>query len=121
MIVPAGADNMTPSPPRALTAEEKQAKMDERNVAICLYYKEGHKLSETASHFKLGRQRVLQILQRGGVWMPYEKSKRDKFLGVQVSEETKAALQKQAESEGTSVSRFVSDKLDEIVAKPATE
>lgn len=104
-----------------MTDEEKQAQMDERNVAICLYYKEGHKLSECSSHFKLGKQRVLQILQQGGVWKPYQKAKRDKFLGVTVTDETKAALQAKAKEEGKSMSRFVSNKLDEIAAgtKPA--
>ena len=106
---------------RAMTPEEKQAQMDERNVAICLYYNGGHKLSETASHFKMGRQRVLQILKKGGVWKPYVKSKRDKFLGLTVTEETKDALRERAEERGVSVSRFVADKLDEMVGNAAKE
>lgn len=89
--------------------------MDERNVAICLYYKDGHSLQQCASHFKMGRQRVLQILKKAEVWKPYVRTKRNKFVGVTVSEETKAALQARAEEHGTSVSRFVSDHLDEMV------
>ena len=98
-----------------MTPEEKQARMDQRNVDICLYYKDGHKLSECASPFQLGRQRILQILQKGGVWKPYEKMKRDKFLGVTVKDETHLALKERAVEEGTSVSRFVSDHLDNLV------
>ncbi len=89
--------------------------MTERNQQICAHYVAGHKLKECASAFKLGRQRVLQILQAGGVWQPYVKGERTKFLGVNVSEETKEGLKAKADAEGKSVSRFASDVLDEAV------
>jgi DNA-binding transcriptional regulator LsrR (DeoR family) len=98
-----------------MTPEEKQAQMEQRNTDICLYYKEGHKLSECASKFRLSRQSIMQIVKKGGVWRPYVKTNRDKFLGVTVSGETKTALEERADEQGTSVSRFVSDHLDNLV------
>ena len=96
--------------------ESKEASAAERrrlrNEAVCAYYTEGHKLSECASHFRLGRQRVLQILQAAGVWKPYEKGKRTKFLGVSVSEETKSGLRVKAEREGVSVSKLADEILE---------
>lgn len=99
-----------------MTDDEKRAQMTTRNQAICDFYKAGHKQKECASKFKLGRQRVLQILQAGGAWKPYEKGDRTKFLGVNVSEETKEALARKAEAQGVSVSRLASDALDAVVA-----
>lgn len=93
----------------------------QRDEAICAYYVKGRKLAECASHFRLGRQRVLQILKAAGVWKPYEKMKRTKFLGVSVSYETKAALKVKAEEAGLSVSRFASDALDAAVGVVAVE
>ena len=89
---------------------------DERNAAICAYYKEGHKLSACAKQFQLGRQRVLQILKAAGAWRPYEKGTRTKFLGVTVSEATKDGLTKMAAEKGTSVSQLTSDVLAREVA-----
>lgn len=89
----------------------------QRDEAICAYYVAGHKLAECASHFRLGRLRVLQILKAGGVWKPYVKTKRTKFLGVTVTPETKAALEEKAEDLGVSVSKLASDALDEVVNK----
>lgn len=100
-----------------MTSDEKATQMAERNAAICAYYLQGRKLSECASHFKLGRQRIQQVLQQAGVWKPYVKSDRTKFIGVTVSEPTKEALQTRAEAEGVSVSRLVSDKLDAMVGE----
>lgn len=86
-----------------------------RNKAICDYYLAGHKLVECASHFQLGRQRVLQILKAANVWKPYIKQSRDKFLGVNVSQDTKDALRERADAEGTSVSKLSSDILERAV------
>jgi hypothetical protein len=97
---------------------EKRAEIDERNARIVDYYKEGHSISECGVEFKLGRQRVQQILKEAGVWKPYEKSERTQFLGVSVSEETKAGLNAIAERRGVrSVSKLTSDLLDEFVQK----
>ena len=102
-----------------MTPEEKKAQRTLRDQAIVAYYNDGeHTLSECASRFKLNRQRVMQILKAADVWRPYVKTARTAFLGVQVSRETKAALQEQAGE--TSVSRYVSDKLDEMVNVTAT-
>ena len=89
----------------------------ERNKAICDYYNAGHKLRECASKFQLGRQRILQILQAGGAWKPYVKTDRTKYIGVNVSEDTKVALKELADAEGKSVSKFTADVLDRVVAE----
>ncbi len=88
-----------------------------RDAAIVAYYVEGHKLAECASAFRIGRQRALQILKAAGAWKPYEKTRRTKFLGVSITEETKDALREKADARGVSVSRFASDALDEAVSK----
>ena len=88
--------------------------MNLRNESICKSYQEGSSIQAICKQFDLRRQRVYQILARGGVWKPRRKTKRTKFLGVSVSEQTKKALQQQAEEQGVSVSRFTSDKLDEL-------
>ena len=98
-----------------MTDDEKRAQMTQRNAAICAYYGAGHKLKDVASHFRLGRQRILQILLAAGVWQPYVKGSRTRFLGVTVSEDTKDALTRKANAEGKSVSKMVSDVLDEVV------
>jgi hypothetical protein len=100
---------------KMMTTEERAAQMAERNTAICSYYQQGHTLRDCASHFKLGRMRVLQIVQAAGIWRPYERGRRTKFLGVNVTEETKDALRRKADERGVSVSRFASDTLDEVV------
>ena len=100
-----------------MTPEEKATQMTARNAAICAHYTSGHTVRECASHFILGRQRIMQILQEAGVWKPYVKGERTKFLGVNVSEETKDGLKAKADAEGKSVSRFASDVLDAAVAE----
>ena len=100
-----------------MTTEEKANQMTTRNAAIAAHYQAGHKVREIASEFKLGRQRIMQVLQAAGVWKPYVKGERTKFLGVNVSEETKDGLKAKADEAGKSVSRFASDVLDAAVAE----
>lgn len=105
----------------AMTEDERKTRMTQRNTAICMYYTEGHKLSECASRFKLGRQRVLQILQNAGVWKPYVKGDRTKFLGISVSEEQKAALQREAVRRGISMSALTADLIKDMLATVQAE
>ena len=98
-----------------MTPEDKKVQMEQRNAGICAYYQAGHKLAECATRFKLGRQRVLQILKAAGVWQPYVKMARTKFLGVSITDETKDALKVRADERGVSVSRLTSDILDEAI------
>jgi hypothetical protein len=99
-----------------MTPEEKAKQMEERNAAICAYYLDGHrKMADCERKFQLGRQRILQILKESGAWRPYVKGDRTKFVGVNVSEETKDALKKKADEAGVSISRMVSDQIDEMV------
>lgn len=111
-----GAEKRVAQKMKKMSEDEKKARMAQRDAAICAYYKEGHKLAECSSRFRLGKQRILQILQAAGVWKPYEKTKRTKFLGVNVTEETKEALKREADKKGVSVSKLASDKLDATVA-----
>lgn len=92
--------------------------MDARNARICGYYDEGHSIAACAKHFVLSRQRVQQILKKGGAWRPHEPSGRTEHLGVTVKEETKTALERKAAEMDppTSVSKLASDALDALVA-----
>lgn len=90
---------------------------DERNAAICAYYKAGHKVMACATHFKLGKQRILQILKKGEVYRPLVTGTRTKFLGVSVKDATKAGLSTMAKKRGVSVSKLTSDALDDMVAR----
>lgn len=94
-------------------------KMKERNAAICAYYKADRSVAACAEKFGLGRQRVLQILQKAGVWKPIDKGARTKFLGVSVKDKTKEELGTLAKKKGVSVSRFASDVLDKAVSTEA--
>lgn len=98
-----------------MTHEEKTQQMLQRNKDICACYAAGNKVAAVASRFQLGRMRVLQILQSAGVWKPYVKSGRTAFIGVNVSEATKAALVAKADAEETSVSVLASEVLDKAV------
>jgi hypothetical protein len=96
-----------------MTPEEKRSKKAERDAEICTYYLSGAKLSRCASRFRLGRQRVLQILQKAGVWKPYVKSTRTAFLGVKIEGGIKEQLKQEADRQGISVSQLVSSKLQQ--------
>lgn len=87
---------------------------EQRDAEICRRYSAGETLSELARCFGLGRQRIQQIVKKGGVWKPYERQ-RDQFIGVSVSGETKEKLKQKAEGKGVSLSRLTSDALDELV------
>jgi hypothetical protein len=100
-----------------MTHEERIEQMTQRNAAIAAYYADGHKLKDVASKFGLGRQQTMNILVKAGVWKPYEKGSRTKFLGINTTSDTKDALTAKAADAGVSVSRLVSDALDEMVAK----
>lgn len=100
-----------------MTDDEKRQQMTQRNADICAYYKAGHKLSECASRFGLGRQRVQQILLAAGIWKPYVKGDRTEFLGVSVSAADKAALTEEAARRGLSMSALTSDLIKDMLAE----
>jgi hypothetical protein len=100
-----------------MTPDEKARQMKNRNDAICAYYSEGHSLPETASKFRLGRQRTQQILEVGGVWRPYTKSPRSEFLGVMIAPETKAAIRDAAQQLGLSASEVADSVLGKALVK----
>lgn len=100
-----------------MTPEEKRAQMTLRDASICAYYEQGHKVSECASHFKLARQRVIQILQRANVWRPYVKNNRNNFLGVSISDDVKTALQEEAKRQGVSMSALSAEAIEEMLTR----
>lgn len=100
-----------------MTPEEKRAQMQQRDAAIVAYYQEGRKLSECASRFRLGRQRVLQILKRADAWRPYVKKNRTNFLGVSISDATKEALRRESERRGVSMSSLSDEAIQKMLAE----
>lgn len=100
-----------------MTDDEKKVQMLQRNAAICAHYETGKTLAATSKHFRLSRQRVLQILKESGVWRPYVKSNRTQFLGVNVSEDEKQALQEEAMRRGMSMSSLTADLIKDMLEK----
>lgn len=98
-----------------MTAEEKQAQMEARDAEIIAFYNAGNKISQCASRFKMSRQRIIQILQKAGVWKPYTKNNSENFLGVLLSDETKAALKALAKERGVSMSSLSSEAIEEML------
>lgn len=92
--------------------------MTDRNTAICAMYVAGSTLQVCAEKYAISRERVRQILRKAGVFKRdrmVEKSDREAFIGVNVSETTKTAVKALADERGISVSRMTSDMLDEMV------
>lgn len=91
----------------------------ERNTEICRLYVEGATLQEVGEGFKLSRERVRQILRKNGVYKKdraVEKSGRDEFLGVNITESDKAALREEASRRGLSMSALTSDLIKDMLA-----
>ncbi len=90
----------------------------ERNAAICQMYIAGATLKTCAEKYAISHERVRQILRKAGVFKhdrQIERSDRDAFLGVNLTTETKDALKAKADESGVSMSRLVSDQIDEMV------
>src|ERR1017187_10100761 len=85
----------------------------ERNATISGHCTAGVTLDALAVEFTLSRQRIRQIVRKAGVWQ--RKTPRGAFLGVDVTDETKAALKSEAEKRGVSVSRLTSDTLEQML------
>lgn len=86
----------------------------ERDAEICAFYAAGHSMRACCVKYKLGDQRITQILRKGGVWLPRVKGERTTFVGAHVTPEAKGKLQQKASAAGKSVSRFTSDLLEEL-------
>jgi hypothetical protein len=100
-----------------MTNEEKALRMEQRNKEICAFYVAGNDLAACASKFGLKRQRLKQLLEKAGVWRPYEKSKRTKFLGVSLTDEDKVALREEADRDGMSMSALSSEWIRQKLAE----
>ncbi len=100
-----------------MTAQDKKDRMDQRDAELIVFYERGNTLTKTAKKFRISRQRALQILQVYGVWKPYVKTDRTKFLGVFVTKEDKKALKAEADRRGVSMSKLSADVIKEMLAK----
>lgn len=98
-----------------MTPEEKRKQMEDRDARICAGYRDGQKISQLASTFRMNRQRIIQILKREGAWRPYQKNGRDTFLGVSISREDKVALEAEAERRGVSMSSLSAEAIHEML------
>ena len=86
-----------------------------RNTLICTDHAAGMPLSLLCRKYNLGSQRIKQILQRGGVWRPREKTDRTEFLGIATDARTKRNLKANADALGISVSDYATRKLKEML------
>lgn len=90
----------------------------ERNEVICSRYTSGETLQDIATSLKLSRERVRQILRKHGVFKkdrPVERSDRDEFLGVNISEADKLALKEEASRRGISMSALTADLIKDML------
>ncbi len=90
----------------------------DRDRDACMRYLQGTTLPELSKELGVGVQRMRQILKRGGVYQPRRDAKRtgrDEFIGINVTEEAKLAIQLKAKEQGISVSQFVSTTLAEVI------
>lgn len=94
--------------------EEQREWMRARDVLICRCYAHGGSITECAAAFGLGRLRVRQILKAARVWQP-PRASRTAHLGVKLRPQTKAALPTLAKRAGVTVSKLVSNHLDQLV------
>lgn len=93
----------------------KNAERDER---ICLRYQAGESLASLSERFGVTAQRVWQILRRKGIFVAGRdgaRTGRTAFLGVTISRDVKAALKREADEKGISVSALVSSKVRQAV------
>src|ERR1017187_101813 len=91
----------------------------ERNATIIGHFTAGVTLDALAAEFTISRQRIRQIVRAAGAWK--KKTPRGSFLGVDVTDSTKAALKAEAEKRGVSVSRLTSDTLEQMLATQTAE
>jgi lambda repressor-like predicted transcriptional regulator len=87
-----------------------------RNDSICAAYQTGLTLAAIGRQFGLSRPRIQQILKKAGVWVPSTKRRRTEYLGVTMTEQTKAALKVEAEKRGISLSALSDETLKEMLA-----
>lgn len=89
----------------------------ERDANMCQRYKDGATMEEIRRETGLSRQRVQQILRQNGLHKSDRKvtSDRDDFLGLNLSKPVKAALRKEAQRRGVSMSALSSDVLKDML------
>ncbi len=105
-----------------MTEGEERVELLRRDAAICAaYVARTSGVRALAKVYRLSRQRVEQILKKGGVWAPHAKTDRTEFLGVAVSKGDKLVLRKEARRRGISVSALTSEMIRERLAVPEAQ
>ena len=87
----------------------------ERNTELCKLYTAGQTLDQLAATFSISKQRVRQIVIKGGVWK--KKTPRPEFLGVDVTKDVKDKLKDAADERGVSMSKLASDIIRNTLEK----
>lgn len=96
-----------------MSNEKFLKKLRERNATICAGFVAGATLAELENEHHIGTQRIRQILHAGGVWK--RGPVRSVFLGVDITPDAKEKLKLVAEEQEKSVSRLVSDAIDNLL------
>ena len=81
----------------------------------------GRPSRSAANDFGLKRQRIKQIVVTAGIWRERLPPDRDEFLGVNLSEDDKEALRREAARRGVSMSALTSDLIKEMLAEAKHE
>jgi len=88
----------------------------DRDAELCDMYLAGATLSACAEKFGISKPRAQQIVRKHGYATRLSQEEpRGAFLGVCLTPESKEALRVKAEEEGKTMSRLVSDAVEEMV------
>lgn len=90
-----------------------------RDAQICRLYLEGLTSTEIGDHFQLSRERIRQVLEKGGVTRVYRRSvqtDRHAFVGVDVPKRVKDAMREEAAKRGVTLSQLALEAFDKYVA-----
>lgn len=90
-----------------------------RNADIGEMFKQGHTQAVIGAKHKITTARVGQILREIGILQAKdpEMTNRNSFIGAHVDKEVKTAMKEAAEQDGKSLSRFVSNLVEEEVKR----
>lgn len=90
----------------------------ERDEEICRLFVDGMSLHDCSVRFGVSHERIRQILRKAKVFKgkrPLDKSDRDEFLGVNLTEADKIRLRAEAGRRGMSMSMLTSDLIRDML------